>query len=65
MPGVLNMQYDNVNNIIVTNVIRILVCSICTSRRSATNDFIFFKGMLRPIFCIDINTYSDKKWKIV
>ena len=25
--------------------------------------FIFFKGMLRPIFCIDINTHIDRKLK--
>ena len=23
------------------------------------------KGMLRPIICIDINTHSDKEWKIM
>ena len=25
----------------------------------------YIKGMLRPIFCIDINTHSDRKWKII
>ena len=27
--------------------------------------FLKFKGILRPIFCIDVDTYIDKKWKIV
>ena len=26
---------------------------------------LLFKGMLWPILCIDINTHSDRKWKIV
>ena len=25
---------------------------------------LFFKGMLWPIFCIDINTHSDREWKL-
>ena len=27
--------------------------------------YYIVKGMLRPIFCIDINTHSDRKWKIL
>ena len=27
--------------------------------------FLKFKGILRPIFCIDVDTHIDKKWKIV
>ena len=27
--------------------------------------FWWFKGMLRPIFRIDINIHSDRKWKIM
>ena len=30
----------------------------------ATNIFSV-KGVLRPIFCIDINTHNDRKWKIM
>ena len=26
---------------------------------------LFIKGMLRSIFCIDVNIHSDKKWKIM
>ena len=38
------------------------------ARRSRPEVFckkVVLKGILRPILCIDINTHSDRKWKIM
>ena len=33
--------------------------------RGASQNMFEVKGMLLPIFCVDINTHSDRKWKIM
>ena len=34
-------------------------------QQSVRNVCAKFKGMLQPIFCVDINTHGDKKGKIM
>ena len=48
-------------NIFIEMVIYLAVDSKSDTRQVRASVFINFQGMLRPIFCVDINTHSDRK----
>ena len=48
-------------NIFIEMVIYLAVDSKSDTRQVRASVFINFQGMLRPIFCVNINTHSNRK----